>query len=90
MNPDIIAYMAGALTTYAFWPQVLRVWRSGQTRDLSLGMYIIFSTGVVLWIMYGWIQNLYTVVIPNIITLLLSGSIMLRIAQNLITSRKKS
>lgn len=79
MNPDWIAYAAGALTTYAFWPQVLRVWRSGQTRDLSLGMYIIFSTGVALWVVYGWVQSLHTVMIPNIITLALSGTILWRI-----------
>lgn len=82
VNVDIIAYAAGILTTYAFWPQVVRVWKSGQTRDLSLSMYIIFSGGVALWVIYGWLQSLYTVMIPNIVTLILSVSILWRIARD--------
>jgi MtN3 and saliva related transmembrane protein len=80
-STDWVAYAAGLLTTYAFWPQVVRVWRTKQTRDLSLGMYIIFSTGVGLWILYGWLQDLYTVMVPNVVTLMLSSFILYRIVR---------
>lgn len=82
MNADLLAYLAGVLTTYAFWPQVVRVWKTGQTRDLSLGMYIIFTAGVGLWITYGWLQNLYTVIVPNVVTFVLASSILYRIVRN--------
>ena len=43
-----IGYVAGALTTLAFLPQVLKAWRSRSVEDLSLAMLVIFALGVVL------------------------------------------
>jgi MtN3 and saliva related transmembrane protein len=39
---------AGTLTTAAFVPQLTKVWRSKSTGDLSWGMLVTFSTGVLL------------------------------------------
>ena len=50
---DAIGLMAGALTTVAFVPQVLKTWRSRSAGDLSLSMLLIFNAGVALWVIYG-------------------------------------
>ena len=42
-----------ALTTVAFIPQVVKIWKSKHTLDISLGMFSIFSAGVFLWLLYG-------------------------------------
>lgn len=67
----LLGYVAGFLTTVAFVPQVLQVFRSRSTRDVSLGMFLLFSTGVALWLAYGvWIGS-PPVIWANTITLLL-------------------
>ena len=67
---------AGTLTTAAFVPQLAKAWRSKSTSDLSWGMLITFSTGVLLWLIYGvWIDSL-PVILPNAVTLLLQAGII--------------
>ena len=51
--PTLIGFIAAILTTFAFVPQVLRVWRTRSTSDISLGMYALFTLGVALWLVYG-------------------------------------
>ncbi len=41
------------LTTAAFLPQVLRTWRTRSTSDISLGMFVTYVTGILLWLIYG-------------------------------------
>ena len=48
---------AGTLTTLAFLPQVIQIWRLQSARGVSLAWIIIFSTGVFLWFIYGLISN---------------------------------
>jgi uncharacterized protein with PQ loop repeat len=45
--------VAGALTTIAFLPQVMKPGSPKSAEDLSLGMLAFFSTGVLLWLIYG-------------------------------------
>jgi MtN3 and saliva related transmembrane protein len=48
MNADLIGAVAGTLSTIAFIPQAWRIWRTRSARDLSLPMYMIFTSGVAL------------------------------------------
>jgi len=73
---DWIGTLAGILTTCAFLPQVLKVWRTRSVTDISLGMYVLFITGVVLWIVYGLHIRSAPVVAANGTTLLLAASIL--------------
>jgi MtN3 and saliva related transmembrane protein len=48
MEPvKILGLVAGALTTIAFIPQVIKTYQSRSAKDLSLGMFLIFCTGTV-------------------------------------------
>ena len=71
---------AGTLTTIAFIPQIAKAWRSKSTGDLSWGMVLTFTTGVLLWLIYGiWIDSL-PVILANAVTLLLQiGIVTLKI-----------
>lgn len=72
----MLGLTAGALTTAAFVPQLAKAWQSKSTGDLSWGMLITFSTGVLLWLIYGvWIESL-PVILANAITLLLQAGIV--------------
>jgi MtN3 and saliva related transmembrane protein len=61
----ILGSLAGALTTVAFFPQLLKVWRTRSTRDISLGMFSIFCVGVLVWFIYGLLIDDAPVIIAN-------------------------
>jgi MtN3 and saliva related transmembrane protein len=60
-----IGYVAGALTVLSFLPQVVRAWRTKQTKDLSLGMFAILIAAGVLWLTYGVLTSDWPVVVTN-------------------------
>jgi MtN3 and saliva related transmembrane protein len=77
MTPLIIlGLLAGALTTIAFVPQVIKTWKTKSAEDLSLGMYSIFCTGVVLWLIYGLIKWDIPIIVANIVTFSLAMTIL--------------
>lgn len=67
---------AASLTTLAFLPQVLHTLRSRDTKGLSLMMYSTFSSGVLLWLVYGILLDEWPIIIANAITLLLALSVV--------------
>jgi MtN3 and saliva related transmembrane protein len=73
----IVGFVAGILTTVAFVPQILRVWRTRSAEDISLGMYTLFTLGVVLWLIYGILIYSWPIIFANCITLLLAGAVLI-------------
>ena len=73
---DLIGMIAGTLTTIAFVPQLWRVWKTRSTRDISLGMYLVFTTGVVFWLAYGLILGAWPIIVANVVTLALTGTVL--------------
>jgi len=73
---ETVGYIGGACTTLAFIPQVMLVLKTRSTKDISLGMYSIYVFGIALWLVYGILSNAWPVIIPNAITLLFSGMIL--------------
>jgi MtN3 and saliva related transmembrane protein len=71
-NSEIIGLMAAVLTTAAFVPQVYKTWKSKSVDSLSLTMYIVFFTGVVLWLIYGIQINSLSIIIANSVTSILA------------------
>lgn len=75
-SANTLGLLAGTLTTLAFVPQVIKIWKSKYTRDISLGMFAIFSVGVLLWLLYGIQIGSMPIVIANGITLGLALTIL--------------
>ena len=73
---DLIGMIAGTLTTIAFVPQVWRVWKTRSTSDISLGMYLVFTTGVVFWLAYGLMLGAWPIIVANAVTLALTGTVL--------------
>lgn len=72
----VIGLAAGFCTTIAFLPQALHTWRTKSAKDLSLGMYSILCTGVLLWLIYGIAISDLPIIIANAVTLALALSIL--------------
>ncbi len=73
---EILGFIAAACTTIAFLPQAVKTWRDKQTKDLSLPMFLIFSLGIALWLIYGFLILNWPLIIANSITFVLSGTIL--------------
>lgn len=71
-----IGFMAGTCTTIAFLPQAIQTWKTKSAKDISLGMYLIFCSGVILWLIYGILITNYPIMVTNVITLILAVSIL--------------
>jgi len=74
---DGIGYAAATMTTISFLPQLLRVVKLKSARDISLGMFLIFSAGTFGWLVYGILSRSPPVWVANAVTFVLSMSILL-------------
>ncbi len=72
----IMGFVAGICTTSAFLPQVLKIQKTKQTKDISLIMYSVLTTGIVLWCTYALINRDWPLAIANAVTLVLAGWIL--------------
>lgn len=76
MNPEFIGYIAALLTTAAYIPQFIKVFREKNTASLSLGMYIMITSGIACWLIYGIMVKSPSLILANGITLALSAGIL--------------
>jgi MtN3 and saliva related transmembrane protein len=68
MNTQLLGISAGILTTISFLPQVIKTWKSRSAKDLSLG--------VVLWLTYGILVNDIPLIAANLMTLILASTLL--------------
>lgn len=76
-NTDAIGYAAAFCTTSAFLPQAYVAIKHRDTKSLSLSMYIIFTIGLVLWLIYGLIKQDWALIASNAVTVTLAALILL-------------
>ncbi len=74
--PEMIGGIGACLTTFAFVPQVVRIWRTRSARDVSLPMYVIFCCGILCWLTYGLMIAAWPIIGANIVTLMLALAII--------------
>ena len=61
----IIGLVAAIFTTVALFPQLMKVWRTKSTKDISTGMFSLYCGGVLLWFVYGVFLNDFPIIIAN-------------------------
>lgn len=71
-----IGYLAAGLTTVSFLPQVIKVWRTRSTRDVSLAMFLVLCCGVSLWLAYGLMLGDMPMILANATTLALASTVL--------------
>ena len=69
---ETLGMIAGTLTTIAFVPQVLKIYRTKSAKDVSYLLFSIFSTGIVFWLIYGILIRSTPIIAANAVTLTLS------------------
>lgn len=72
----ILGFIAAALTTGSFLPQAIKTIRTNDTRSISLFMYLLFSTGTLLWLIFGMLSSNMPIIVANAITLVFAVIIL--------------
>lgn len=67
---NIVGLIAAFCTSSAFFPQAFKVIKSRDTKSLSLVMYVIFTMGVMLWLVYGIFRKDFVLIAANLIILI--------------------
>ncbi len=68
----IIGLIAGTCTTISFLPQVIKIIKTKETKDISISMYIVLATGILLWMIYGILIKDLPVILANSISFVLA------------------
>ncbi len=71
-----IGILAALLTTVSFAPQAIQIIRTKNTDGISLGMYILFTAGIALWLVYGILIIDLPLILANSVTLVLTSTIL--------------
>ena len=68
---EIIGLLAAGFTTFAFVPQVFKIWKKRNAKGVSVSMYVIMLIGICIWLYYGFLIRSLAVITANIISGLL-------------------
>jgi len=66
---DLIGIVAGVCTSISFLPQIIKILKTQHARDISLVMYLVLTTGVFLWLVYGLLLERIPIILANSVTL---------------------
>ena len=73
---EFIGIAAAICTTGAFVPQAWKTIKSKDTSSISLEMYLIFTLGVLLWLVYGILIDDFPIIAANTVTFALAFTIL--------------
>ena len=71
-----IGMLAAVLTTLSFLPQVIKTYKEKTAESLSMLMLVVFLSGVILWFIYGVMKNSMPLILANLITAVLGGTLI--------------
>jgi MtN3 and saliva related transmembrane protein len=77
MNSTWLGLTAGALTTFAAVPQVVRTYRTRHARDISIWQPILLNIGMTLWLIYGIMLGDIPLICANAVSLVCYSALIL-------------
>lgn len=69
---NTIGFLAALLSAVSMAPQVVKVYQTKKTEDLSLWAFAVLSGGLFLWLIYGLLIQALPVIIGNAVGLAFS------------------
>jgi len=74
---ELLGIIAGTLTTVSFLPQLVKIVKNKSAKDVSFLMFLIFTLGILLWLVYGILTLTLAIIIANSVTIILALSILI-------------
>lgn len=70
MNPEIIGFIAGGLSSALFIPQIIKIIKEKSAEEISLVTCIIGVVSSLLWLWFGIKQNHLSMIVTNSISVI--------------------
>ena len=67
---EFMGCLAGVLTSFAFFPQIIKLIRTKQAIGISISTYSCTFIGCSIWFVYGLLMNSIALVIFNLINII--------------------
>lgn len=77
LHIGIIGIIAGIFTTVSFVPQLVKIFKTKRGKDISLYMYVVLTTGIVMWLIYGFLIKELPIILANAVAFVLCSIIIL-------------
>lgn len=74
---SIIGFLAGVFCIGSRCPQIVKAMKTRSTTDISLGMYVVNSSALSLWIVYGFLTSALPVIASSSIAFILVTTILI-------------
>jgi len=81
MSKELLGLAASFLTVFSLFPQVIKVYRTQRTTDLSLGRYSMIFAGTFLWSIYFWRDNWLAFVNEGLCAILYSYILYMKLTE---------
>jgi MtN3 and saliva related transmembrane protein len=62
-----LAFLAGALTSTGYLPQIAKGWKTRRLEDVSLLMPAVLGFGMLLWLIYGLAREDLAIILANVV-----------------------
>lgn len=76
MNENILGIAAGILTSVSMIPQLIKVIKEKDVKDISLVMLLILISGLSLWVWYGIKKDELPIILSNSFAVLVNMSLL--------------
>lgn len=73
---NIFGFLAAGIGIVMFMPQAIKVYKTKNTKGLSLFSFTLFAIASLLWTIYGLLLNALPIIIVNIVLLVLNTFII--------------
>jgi MtN3 and saliva related transmembrane protein len=83
----IVGLVAAFCTTISYIPQIGKIWRTGETQDISLKMFLVLAGGIALWVVYGLMQGDAVIILANSVSLMFLCTILFFKLRNMARGR---
>ncbi len=70
---EFLGYFAGFLTTFCYIPQLVHVFQTKSTKDISLIFTSLVFVGCSIWLVYGIFLHQIPIILWNIFAVLFDG-----------------
>ncbi len=65
---EFLGFLAGALTTFALIPQIIRLFKLKSAHEISLPFTLVTLTGAICWLVYGILLSIMPLIEWNSVT----------------------
>ncbi len=77
MNTELIGLIAGALTSVAMMPQLIKVIKDKNAQDISMLTILVLITGLSLWVWYGFLNDELPIILSNAFAVLVNIALLI-------------